>query len=307
MREFEFINTLLRPLAHTDYADALRNDAARLPGNLVITTDTLNEGVHFLANSDPALLGRKALRTNLSDLAAMGATPVGYLLNLSLPNADAAWLQAFTEGLAEDQHIYHIGLLGGDTTRGPLSITITAIGEASKPLMRCTAQVGDDVYVTGTMGNAALGLLAYQNGWSYPQSQAHYDLPEPPVFFAQYAATHINAALDISDGLLQDAGHLATESNIAITLQLEHIPLASEVQQALQQKQITMEHVLTGGDEYQLLFTAPRAQESMLQQLAQQSSVLLSRIGKVTAGEGVQCLDATEAPLSFTQTGWQHF
>jgi thiamine-monophosphate kinase len=308
MNEFDFIDTLLRPLAHADFSDLFRNDAARLPGDLVITTDTLNEGVHFLPQTDAALLAKKALRVNLSDLAAMGAAPEGYLLNLSLPEGtDERWLKAFTQGLAEDQKRYGIALLGGDTTCGPLSITVTALGQSATPLLRSTAQAGDDVWVTGTIGDAALGLHSLQQRWGYAAAEEAYHLPDPPLAFAAQAAPHLRAALDVSDGLMQDAGHIARQSAVALLLRAEDIPFSHVAQQALNDGRISREQLLSGGDDYQLCFTAAPDKAEPLLQLAAQHGIRLSRIGSVCQGEGVRCVDASGESLSFAQHGWQHF
>lgn len=303
MDEFDLIAQLLRPLAHAPEALGLADDAALLaarPGHrLAVSADMLQAGVHFFPDDPPASIAKKALRVNLSDLAAMGAEPYGYFLSLGLPQGtDEAWLRRFCDGLAEDQQTYRIVLMGGDTTRtlGPLSLNITALGwvPEGQALRRCGARAGDLLYVSGSIGDAGLGLRE-------PSSPARerYLHPQPRVTLGMGLRGIASAAMDVSDGLAQDAGHLASASGVALVIEAAKVPLSAEVRTAIEAGRFTLPDALTGGDDYELLFTAPA--DAPLPE-----GVPLTCIGHAEAGEGVRVRDGQGALLTLTRGGYRH-
>ncbi|TVQ29832.1 MAG: thiamine-phosphate kinase [Geminicoccaceae bacterium] len=312
--EFELIGELFAPLATDPAALGLRDDAAVLPATtdeLVVAKDALVQGVHFLATDPPASVAQKALRVNLSDLAAMGARPVGYLLALVRPpGIDDAWLEGFAAGLAADQARFGLTLLGGDTvkTPGPLVVSLTILGRVAPgtALRRAGARPGDDVWVSGTLGDAALGLHVLQGGWAPADEEAmaylveRYRRPEPRLALGQALHGLASACQDVSDGLVQDLGHIAWNSGVAIRVEapaLPSSPAAADAPDALIQ-------ALSGGDDYELVFTAPKDARFRLQALS--SEVPLTRIGRVEPGEGVTVFDADGQPMTLTKRGWSH-
>jgi thiamine-monophosphate kinase len=323
--EFELIARYFAPLAEgAPGAQGLRNDAAVFDpsreDSLVLTLDTMVEGVHFLPDDPPALIGRKLLRVNLSDLAAMGARPRGYLLATAFPkDADEAWISAFAAGLAEDQEAFGITLYGGDTvaTPGPLTLSLTAFGEAPKgrTLSRATARAGDAVYVSGTIGDGALGLKALRGGLgALSEDQraalaARYRLPEPRLALGgRLAETGLaTAALDVSDGLVADLGHIAAASGLAAEISAAAVPLSAAANAALASDPALLPALLTGGDDYELLFTAGPDRAGDLAELAGELDLPLIRIGRMSEGRGVRVLDAAGRELSLPDGGWSHF
>ncbi|WP_068172631.1 thiamine-phosphate kinase [Neokomagataea thailandica] len=314
MGEFDVIERHFRPLAG-DAALDLSDDCALLippPEQVIaISTDTMVENVHFLPDDPVETLGRKLLRCNLSDLAAMGATPLGYTLNLTLPRDRSfsdAWFSAFCGGLAEDQKHYNIPLLGGDTTsiNGPLVLNATIYGgvRPEHALRRNGAQLGDDVWVTGTIGDAALGLLALQGKLADPDGtfSARYHLPLPRVHLPLGGLAH--AAMDISDGLIQDCAHIARASGVMLYINADHVP-ASPAAAALGAEYL--KHRLSGGDDYELLLCVPTERAEALQQLCAAHHVPITRIGTVRKGQGVHVHDHADHTLTFEKTGWLHF
>jgi thiamine-monophosphate kinase len=313
--EFEFIARRLRPLATAPGALALADDAALLdprPGmQLVLTKDAMVAGVHFLDGDPPGQIAQKLLRVNLSDLAAMGAAPLGYLLALARPGALADdWLGAFCAGLAADNAAFEIALLGGDTvsTPGPLTLSLTAIGEVPKgeALRRGGARSGDDIWVSGTLGAAALGLAVLQGALTVPEPLRarlvdRYRLPQPRLALGQALRGRAHAAIDISDGLLADLGHIAETSDLGAQIHVDLLPLAAADLPGAQ------DAALAGGDDYELLFTAPPAQRRALARLAEELDLRLSRIGAMRTAAGVRVLDAAGAEVHSERTGWQHF
>ncbi|MBA5724961.1 thiamine-phosphate kinase [Bombella favorum] len=314
MGEFDFIARHFRPLAGRG-AMELRNDGATmaLPAGeeLVLSSDTMVEGLHFLPDDPPHTVAQKLLRCNLSDLAAMGSRPRHYMLNVSVPSGrhyDEDWFTGFTAGLAADQKQYDISLLGGDTTGSPsplmLNVTILGSVRQGEALRRDGAQPGDGVWVTGSLGRAALGLqvrLSKLNGGE-PSLVEAYRIPTPRIGLSLYGI--VSAAMDISDGLLQDCGHIAEESSVAITLFEEKLPFAPEV---IAHMATHREMILLGGDDYELLMTCPVAQEAALQAHCKEHDVPLTRVGTVREGRGVTMLDKQQLPINFSRTGWQHF
>jgi thiamine-monophosphate kinase len=276
---------------------------------LAISTDTLVAGVHFPDPCDAYLLGQRCLAVAASDLAAMGATPLGFTLALSLPAASPDWLQGFAAGLNKMAQDCALALIGGDTTRGPLSVTVTVFGRlpVGQALLRSGAQVGDLLCVGGSLGDAA-GALPLVLGQRQVAAElaapllARYWSPQPQLALGQALRGKATAALDISDGLLADCGHIAKASAVALQIELERLPLSPALL-ALLDKPAAQHCALSGGDDYRLAFTLP-AQHLPALQAAGWSLV---RIGQVVAGSGVQLLDAQGETVQPRACGYQHF
>ncbi len=318
--EFDLIDRYFRPLvAEGGFGRQLRDDCAHVPlgalgADLVLTVDTLIEGVHFLANDPPETIARKALRVNLSDLAAKGASPFGCLLALSLPSAlqaikNEAWLADFARGLALDLQRFDLQLLGGDTTSGPgpFSLSITALGLASgaaadqPPMLRSAGRDGDLLCVTGPIGWGYLGLQVLQGALALPdaaqrQAVQHYRMPEPRLAegAALRASAKVHACMDVSDGLVADARHLAAASGLACQLDLARIPLAQPQQDAFAQ--------ITGGDDYELLFSCAEQDADTILQNLDQGAI----IGRLTQGQGLTLLDADGNAVRVAKEGYVH-
>lgn len=310
--EFGLIARHFRPLAGPGGLDLL-DDAALLtppPGReLVLTADAMVEGVHFLLDDPAELVARKLLRVNLSDLAAKGAAPLSYLLTVSARRATPdAWFAAFAAGLAEDQARFGIALLGGDTTStpGPISLSLTAIGHVAPGAMvrRSGARPGDGVWVTGTIGDGALGLrairgeLADAGGWL----AGRYRLPQPRLGLVTPAL--VSACMDVSDGLVQDLGHLCRASGVGAAIAAPLVPLSDPARQA---GPGWFETCVTGGDDYELLLAAAPEREGELQSAASGLDLTVTRIGAFTSGKGVRMLDGSGRPIPFERGGWSHF
>jgi thiamine-monophosphate kinase len=318
--EFDVIKRYFAPLAKDKAARGLLDDAAVLAaqGRVVVTTDTIVEGVHFLADDPIHLIGKKALRVNLSDLAAKGAQPIGVLLALSWPDMKPAReIARFAEGLREDLDLYKAPLIGGDTTStsGPLTITITAIGAPYGPRVpaRADAGVGDDVWVTGVIGDAWLGLQA-RRGALAPLDASEsailarrYQLPDPPMAFAATIARSANASMDVSDGLLTDAGKIASASNVRLRLVAADAPISHLARRWLDHAgQARRAELLSGGDDYQILFTAPPRARAEIKGSGEGLGVHVTRIGAVEAGAGVQLIDEAGAEIAVLAAGHRH-
>ncbi|WP_374305008.1 thiamine-phosphate kinase [Ferrovibrio sp.] len=321
--EFELIARYFAPLAaDAPGAFGLRDDAAviALPAGeeLVVTTDAMLDGVHFLIKDGAARIARKLLRVNLSDLAAKGARPIGYQLAIALPEelANDEWLSAFCGGLAQDQKAFGIALYGGDTVRSPdrLMLNVTAFGAvpAGMMLRRGLAQTGDDLYVTGSIGDAALGLEVKLNhrlfsaaAMMFFDSRLH--LPTPRVAFGPELRGLAHAAMDVSDGLVQDAGHIASASGLRAIIHADAVPLSLATRQAVTDDKNLLSTVLTGGDDYELLFTAPPRNAPDIAALSRRVGLAVTRIGGLEAGSGVSVLDSSGQPLDLARGGFQHF
>jgi thiamine-monophosphate kinase len=321
--EFELIGRYFAPLtAAVPGALGLRDDAAFLEvpdgQELVAKTDAAVAGVDFFSDDPPDLIARKTLRRNLSDLAAKGAVPRWYLLDAVFPkNVSEAWIRNFARGLARDQAEFDVHLVGGDTkaTRGPATFAITALGvvRATWGLRRAGAKPGDDIYVTGTIGDGALGLRA-RRGALKRLSAAHkkylvdrYHLPRPRVSLGHHLLGVATAAIDVSDGLVADLGHLCRTSNVAGTIEEALVPLSPAAKAVLAVAPASIQVVLGGGDDYEILFTAPPQQEKVLAHLADAHGVAITRIGRVARGAGVRVLMAAGKPRSLAHRGWTHF
>jgi thiamine-monophosphate kinase len=315
--EFEFIARRLRPLATARGALDLADDAAVLdpaPGRqLVLTKDAMVAGVHFLEDDPPGQIAQKLLRVNLSDLAAMGAAPLGYLLALARAKETSdAWLGEFCAGLAADNAAFGIALLGGDTiaTPGPLTLSLTAIGDvpAGAALLRRGAGPGDDVWVSGTLGDAALGLKVLQGELVVAEEArvyliGRYRLPRPRLALGQALRGVASAAIDVSDGLVADLGHVLETSGVGAELRADTLPL-SDAARGLPD---VSDAALSGGDDYELLFTAPPKRRAEIEAVARRLDLPLARIGAIRAGGGLQVLDETGQELAIMRAGWQHF
>ncbi|HEY4044319.1 MAG TPA: thiamine-phosphate kinase [Rhodopila sp.] len=311
--EFSLIARHFRPLAGPGALD-LRDDAAVLTPpsgrELVLTVDAMVAGVHFLRDDPPALIGRKLLRVNLSDLAAKGAVPLGYLMTVSTPkDTPDAWFAAFAAGLAQDQVTYGVTLLGGDTTSttGPISLSLTILGhvEPGTALHRFGAQAGDEIWVTGTIGDGALGLAVAQGRLIDPTGFLldRYRLPQPRIGLAP--AGIASAGMDVSDGLVQDLGHLCRASDLSAELLAASVPLSAAAAAAGPEWLTTC---LTGGDDYELLLAVPPSHTTALQQEAGRAGIAVARVGYFHRGppEVVVRLASGE-PLALTREGWSHF
>jgi thiamine-monophosphate kinase len=315
--EFEFIARRLRPLATAHGALALTDDAALLdpsPGRqLVLTKDAMVAGVHFLPADPPGQIAQKLLRVNLSDLAAMGAAPVGYLLALARPKEITdGWLAEFCAGLAADNGAFEVALLGGDTvsTPGPLTLSLTAIGEVPRgaALLRAGAEPGDDVWVSGTLGDAALGLKTLQGALEVAEPARaflieRYRLPQPRLALGQALRGLASAAIDISDGLVADLGHILEVSGVGAELRADALPLSA----AARDLPGARDAALAGGDDYELLFTAAPERQAEIAALARPLKLPLTRIGAIRPGSELRILDGSGQAIVPPSKGWQHF
>ncbi|MBC7908104.1 MAG: thiamine-phosphate kinase [Rhodospirillaceae bacterium] len=320
--EFQVIAQLFAPLAKSfPGALGLTDDAAFLPpdalAETVVTVDAMVAGVHFLPDDPPDLVARKLVRVNLSDLAAKGAVPFGVLLAAAFPHGTSQdWLERFAHGLGRDLTEFNIALIGGDTvaTPGPLTLSLTAMGKvaAGRAILRSGAQDGDVVWVSGSIGDGALGLQAARDQLALaPEHVAalaeRYRLPRPRVSLGPCLVGVASAGMDVSDGLVQDLGHLCRASNLAATVDAAAVPLSPAARAALEQGQSLLATLLTGGDDYELLFTAPPSATADFLDLAKRIGVPLTAIGRMQAGSGVTVHDASGQILSLGQGGWRHF
>jgi thiamine-monophosphate kinase len=313
--EFELIARYFRPLAAgREGALGLTDDAALIDipagRRLVITADALVAGVHFLPEDPPDLIARKMLRENLSDLAAMGAVPLAYVMTCCFPaTIHDEWLADFAGGLAEDQAEFDIALLGGDTTAtpGPLTLSVTAFGTvaAGQELRRSTARAGDLVAVSGTIGDAALGLAVIRGCLpAGPGTDALVDrqhLPQPRVALGQRLVGLATACMDISDGLAGDLGHICEASGLAAVVEAAHVPLSAPARDILARDPQWLKTILTGGEDFELLFTLPPDRASEL------AGLPVTVIGRMEAGNGVRVLDGGGNVLDLGAGGYRHF
>ena len=321
--EFAFIARFFAPLAaENPGALALLDDGALIrpaPGaEIVVTVDMLIAGVHFLADDPPDLIARKLLRVNLSDLAAMGATPRCYLIAMAVPkDIGAAWMDSFAAGLAQDQAAYGVCLAGGDTTAtsGPLTLSLTALGEApvGEVIRRSTAAVGDDIYVSGTVGDAALAVARMQGEFEIQDADTdaqileRYRLPRPRVALGPALRGVATAAIDLSDGLVADLGHICETSAVAAEIGAAQLPLSPAGRKILAARPDLVRTVLTGGDDYELLFTADPGAADRVAAIALRCDLPLTRIGRITAGSGVRVVDDGGREIDLKSQGYRHF
>ena len=319
--EFERIRRFYAPLAGPGGLGLL-DDAAlvdcRGGRRLVVTADAIVEGVHYLSDDPPDLVARKLLRVNLSDLAAMAARPLHYLLTTALPPSfGAEWLAAFVRGLEEDQNRFGIDLLGGDSvaTPGPASLSLTAIGEvaAGMEVRRSGAQPGDLVWVSGTIGDSFLGLRARGGAYSELPAEhraaviARFQVPDPRVELGPRLAGIAHAMIDVSDGLLADLGHICETSRVAAVVELERVPLSPAARLLVAGDPGIRSRLATGGDDYELLFSAPSNSTESIAALSAQLGVPITMIGRIETGKGVRPVDGAGQTIMVEAVGYRHF
>lgn len=284
------------------------------PGKILATSvDTLVADVHFPAQADPYRIACRALRVNLSDLAAMNARPLWFTLALTLPESDAQWLAGFARGIADTAHLFDISLVGGDTTKGPLSITIQVTGACDRPLRRDGAAAGDTIFVSHSLGAAAAALPLIATGAvegaengargseeQQQQADAAFYFPEPQFALAQQLGEFASAALDISDGLLADLGHICSASGLGADLELDRVPVAALARSM--ERESALETAVTGGDDYQLCFTVPEQHLQAVERL----ELPVTAIGRMSGKMGIRCT-LQGAPWQAAHAGYQHF
>ena len=287
------------------------------PGmQLAVSSDMLVEGRHFLSTVSPQRLGHKALAVNLSDLAACGARPLAFTLALSLPRIDPAWLQGFSQGLFMLADAHGCELIGGDTTQGPLNICITVFGEVppGDALLRSGAQAGDDVYLSGSVGDARLALEVFRGSLKldtalFEDARLRMEMSDPRVALGVALRGIANACIDVSDGLAGDLGHILKASGVGAVLTTDWVADSAAISPALQSIPMArrLELALAGGDDYEMLFTAAPDQAPAVQEAANTCDVSVTCIGRITAGQGLQVLDAQGIPLSRRFVSFDHF
>ena len=313
--EFDLIDIIRSRTAATraDVALGIGDDAALLtppPGHeLAVAIDTLVEGVHFPRGTAPADIGWKALAVNLSDLAAMGATPAWAVASLTLPQADAAFVEALADGFAQLARQFHVALVGGDTTRGPLSMSVAVHGfvPVGQGLMRGAARAGDPLFVTGTLGDAAGALHCLgRDGADVQALRARLDRPQPRVAAGQALRGVAHAAIDISDGLLADLGHVCRASGVGADIRIDALPCSPSLL-ALFDEPTARELALTGGDDYELCFSVPQARSTEVVGNMARVGGGVTCIGRVVEGERVRVLDGQGREITPTSRGWEHF
>jgi len=323
--EDSLIARYFRPLATDPGAFGLGDDAAVLKAHaedIVVTTDAIVEGVHFLSGDPPDTVARKALRVNLSDLAAKGATPAGFVLTLALPDADDAWLAPFARGLGEDAKHFGCPLLGGDTvsTPGPLMISITAFGRVppGKMVHRSGAKPGDRVVVTGTIGDAVLGLDILRGGAAAAalgvdeaarqMLVGRYRLPQPRNALAQVVREHAHAAMDVSDGLAGDLAKLCAASGVSAAIDAPSIPLSAAAASLLKRGKVGIEALAAGGDDYEILCAIAEDRFESFARAAGVAGVAVTPIGTVIAGASApRFLDGEGREIEFKRLSYSHF
>ena len=321
--EDALIARYFKPLATDPGAFNLGDDAAVLKpsgDDIIVTTDAIVEGVHFLADDPPDTVARKALRVNLSDLAAKGATPAGFVLTLALRAANDAWLTPFARGLGSDAGLFGCPLLGGDTvsTPGPLTISITAFGRvpAGKMVRRSGAKPGDRVMVTGTIGDAALGLDILKGGAAAALPDAgtramligRYRVPQPRNALAKAVRNHARAAMDVSDGLAGDLAKLCGVSGVSAVIDAPSIPLSPAAAALLARGTAGIDAIVSGGDDYEVLCTVPEDSVEAFVQAAGQAGVAVSSIGVIVAGSSVPSfLDGEGREIALPRLSYSHF
>lgn len=318
MNEFELIERhfVRQSVWRDDVVRGIGDDGAvvDMPVGMeqVISADMLLVDVHFPATALPEDIGYKALAVNLSDLAAMGAQPAWFTLCLSMPAYDEQWLAGLSAGLFEMAQQYNMQLIGGDTTRGPLSIAIQAIGVVPKgqALLRSSAHPGDGIYLSGAIGDARLGLRCARQDWHIEdKDKAHFlrsfNRPQPRVEVGMALREIANAAIDVSDGLAVDIGHILQASGVGATIQLTSLPLSAAYKNHFHES--GWEPALSGGDDYELCFTVPPEKQHALDNVSRKLNRDFYRIGSVTSGAGLSVMDEQGEPRHFAQQGYQHF
>lgn len=320
--EDRLIARFFKPLATAPGALALTDDAAFVtppPGcDLVLTTDMIVGGVHFLPDDPAEMIARKAMRVNLSDLAAKGATPLGFLVSLALPrDIDETWLAGFAGGLKGDADAYRCPLYGGDTTRtpGPVTVSVTMAGTLPSGTMvkRAGAKAGDKIYVSGTIGDAALGLVVQQDGDRKLSDAARkhlidrYRLPQPRNALAEAVRTHASAAMDVSDGLAGDLAKLCRVSGVAARIDAGRVPLSDAARGLIASDAALLEAAITGGDDYEIVCTIPADRVSSFENAAAAAGVMVTAIGEIASGQGLDLRGPDGAPMKLRRASFSHF
>ena len=319
--EDDLIARYFMPLATDPGALGLADDAAVLKGDgddLVVTTDAIVEGVHFLSSDPPETVAKKALRVNLSDLAAKGATPAGFVLTLALRDADEKWLAPFARGLGDDATAFRCPLLGGDTvsTPGPLMISITAFGRVPPGgmVMRSRAKPGDRIVVSGTIGDAALGLAILTGKVTVSDAAVRetllgrYRIPQPRIGLAKAVRNYARAAMDVSDGLAGDLAKLCAASGVSAVIDATSVPLSPAARGLMAQSKTNIETVVSGGDDYEILCTIPQDRFDAFAEAARDVGVAVSSIGAIVAGTNApKWLDAEGKEIALPQLSYSHF
>lgn len=316
--EFDIIRQyFVREHARDDVVLGIGDDAAILSipngQQLVQSVDTLVSGIHFPIETSPHDIAYKALAVNLSDMAAMGAEPAWFTLALTLPEDDEDWLKAFSESLFTLANKYNVQLVGGDTTNGPLCISITINGfvPEGKALTRNKAKVSDKVYVSGTLGDAALALAAWQGDCLLREESKTYlnqrlNRPQPQVELGLRLRNYASACIDISDGLISDLKHITENSNVAAKITFENIPLSNDFKLNITDTALLLPLVLAGGDDYELCFTIPKAKQSEFDKMIKEKNIQVTCIGEIEAGQGVRCL-LNGKEIDIQGSGYEHF
>jgi thiamine-monophosphate kinase len=318
LSEFDLIKQYFQRPRPGRAALGIGDDCALLaptPGmQTAISSDMLVEGRHFFAGADARALGHKCLAVNLSDLAAMGARPVGFTLALALPQADPDWLSEFSAGLFALADAFDCELIGGDTTRGPLTICITIFGELlpGHALRRGAARPGDDIWVSGTLGDARLALAACRDELvlapdALAEAAPRLHAPTPRVELGVALADTLlaHAAIDISDGLVGDLGHILTASSVGASLDVDALPAGAVL--ATREQALRRRFTAAGGDDYELCFTAPASERGAILALAASVATCVTRVGAIEAQPGLRLVDAAGAPLALQLAGFDHF
>lgn len=314
--EFEIIERYFkRPVGDRDVVLGVGDDAAVLAvdGLVAVTVDTLVAGRHFPDGTAPHVLGHRLMAVNLSDLAAMGARPRWCTLALTMPKAEEAWLEGFSRGLFDMADRFGVSVVGGNLSRGPLTLTLQMMGnvQQARMLTRGGGHVGDDIYVTGTLGDSSAGITLIAERTAAPLGSAaealkeRYYRPEPRIAAGLALAPLATAAIDVSDGLLADLGHLCKASGCGATIDVEHVPLSAELL-SLFPPQEALAHALGGGDDYELCFTAPPSRADDIETALEAASTPVRRIGQLVAGQTVVSRRDGE-PFTPTVRGYRHF
>ena len=316
MKEFQLIRQIQRQASATIGHESgvklgIGDDAAVLEiptgQHLVAATDTLNAGVHFPRDTSAFDIGYKCLAVNLSDMAAMGAIPRWVLLSLSLPDVESTWVESFMAGFNSLAQAHAVTLVGGDTTHGPLSISVTALGlvEQGRQLTRSGANVGDLIVVSGTLGGAARALEMLQSG-QQPVADRHLlDRPDPRVLLGRVLVGYANTCIDISDGLLADLGHVLDSSGRGARIHVDKLPQADNLSGL--EEEVKWTYQLSGGDDYELLFTLPAEQRAALENWSAELDIDLSIIGEIEASEGIRCIRPDGSTYNPQKSGFEHF
>lgn len=312
-RYFSFSSGVAEKKSSKTIVESVGDDCAiiRVPKkhHLATSIDTFLEGRHFFEETNPADIAYKALTVNVSDLLAMGAKPLGFTLALSMPNVDASWLESFSHSLQATSELYQIPLIGGDTTRGPLSISVSAFGavKKDKAVKRIGAKIGDDIWVTGSLGlgNAALNLHQKTSLSNFEQELwQHLLRPTIPFQFARKLSRYASAAIDVSDGLLADLEHITVASQVGAQIDVEVLPLSESLIEVVGLDG-ARQKALIGGDDYQLCFTAPKNKRDKIVSRANKTHTQVTRIGNIVERGLCPLLDGEPYPV--TESGWQHF